>query len=84
MKKEQRKKTEYSVYFFTPTYLASPNANNSMKIGVNKIIPIPEDDLEQSGADYTEAHRDERYNAMEHVLASPKSRDMRRLKFMAG
>ena len=42
----------------------------------NKIIPIPEDDLEQAGADYTEAHRDERYNAMEHVLASPKSRDM--------
>lgn len=42
----------------------------------NQIIPIPEEELEQSGADYTEARSEERYNAMEHVLASPRSREL--------
>lgn len=52
------------------------NFRDKYTVLFNQIIPIPEEDLEQAGADYSETHRDERYNAMEHVLASPKSREL--------
>lgn len=37
---------------------------------LNEIIPIPNDELEYAGADYTEAKREERISAIEHILAS--------------
>lgn len=38
----------------------------------NMIIPIPDDELEHADADYTEASRDKRVSAIEHILASAR------------
>lgn len=38
----------------------------------NAIIPIPDEELEHAGADYSEATREERVSAVEHILASPR------------
>ena len=38
----------------------------------NAIIPIPDEELEHAGADYSEMTRDERVSAVEHILASSR------------
>ena len=41
----------------------------------NAIIPVPKDEMDRAGADYSEARYQERINAMEIVMASPKGRE---------
>ena len=41
----------------------------------NEIIPIPQEEMERTGADYSEACRQERIYAVEHLMSSEKGRD---------
>ncbi len=38
----------------------------------NRIIPIPQDELDRVGADYSASRQEERMNAIEHILKSPR------------
>ena len=41
----------------------------------NGIIPIPQDEMERTGADYSESCRQERIDAVEHIMSSPKGKE---------
>ena len=42
---------------------------------LNKLIVIPDDEMQRAGADYTDEHFEERVNALENTLASPMRND---------
>ena len=48
------------------------NFKDKYTVLFNQIIPVPEDELDRTGIDYTEATREERISAIEHVLASAR------------
>lgn len=41
----------------------------------NEIIPIPQEEMERTNADYSDACRQERIDAVEHIMSSQKWRD---------